>query len=154
MFLLRVTGALQGAKVQYAVAGGFAVALHGAVRGTVDVDLVIRLTKSDFIAAERALKKIGLVPRLPVGAEQVFDFREEYRKNRNLVAWSFYNPSEPTEIVDVVITHDLKQLKAVRVQLGRHSVNVLTVDSLIAMKRESARPQDLEDIRALETLKK
>lgn len=130
------------------------MALHGAVRGTVDVDLVIRLTKADFIAAERALKKIGLVPRLPVGAEQVFDFREEYRKNRNLVAWSFYNPSEPTEIVDVVITHDLKQLKVVRVQLGRYSVNVLTVDSLIAMKRESARPQDLEDIRALETLKK
>lgn len=130
------------------------MALHGAVRGTVDVDLVIRLTKADFIAAERALKKIGLVPRLPVGAEQVFDFREEYRKNRNLVSWSFYNPSEPTEIVDVVITHDLKQLKVVRVQLGRYSVNVLTVDSLIAMKRESARPQDLEDIRALETLKK
>ena len=38
-FLERVCTALKEAGVPYAVVGGHAVALHGAVRGTVDVAL-------------------------------------------------------------------------------------------------------------------
>jgi len=41
------------------VAPADAVALHGAVRGTVDIDLVIRLREADFLRAERALISWG-----------------------------------------------------------------------------------------------
>src|SRR5579859_1436028 len=105
MFLFDVVLALQKAKVPFAVTWGYAVALHGAARGTVDLDIVLRRSKPHFVAAERALKDLGLVPRLPVTAAEVFDFREEYIKNRNLIAWSFYNPKDPTQIVDIIITH-------------------------------------------------
>ncbi|NUM89618.1 MAG: nucleotidyltransferase [Bdellovibrionales bacterium] len=154
MLLLRVVTALNEAKVKYAVAGGYAVALHGAVRGTVDVDLVIGLTKGDYVAAEGAMRSIGFEPRLPVSAEEVFDFRDEYRKNKNLVAWSFFNPKNPLEIVDIVITHDLKKLKSIAVSLGKTPIRILSIESLIAMKEESGRPQDREDIKALERLRK
>ena len=43
MLLLRVTEALRKARVAHALVGGHAVALHGAIRGTLDIDLVIRL---------------------------------------------------------------------------------------------------------------
>jgi len=55
--------------------GGYAVALHGAVRGTVDIDTVIQLKQNAFNNAEQAFKKLGLQPRLAVSADDVFLFR-------------------------------------------------------------------------------
>lgn len=152
MLILRLSRAFQSQGVRFAVAGGYAVALHGAVRGTVDVDIVLRLSRGDYLAAEKALKGLGLAPRLPVDAGQLFDFREDYIKNRNLVAWSFYNPSNPAEIVDVVITHDLGKMKIHTIKLGEVKVPIVSRRDLIAMKKKSGRPQDLEDIKALEEL--
>ncbi|MDE2141210.1 MAG: nucleotidyl transferase AbiEii/AbiGii toxin family protein [Elusimicrobia bacterium] len=152
MLLYDVADALARSKVPFAVAGGYAVALHGAVRGTVDVDIVLCLTKKDFISAEAALRGLGLTPRLPVTAAEVFDFREEYIRDRNLVAWSFVDGRDPTRIVDIVITHDLAKMRSTRVGAGGRRIPVLSVPDLIAMKKRSGRPQDLEDIRALKEL--
>ena len=153
MLLLRVAQALGKARVAYGLVGGYAVALHGAVRGTMDIDLVIRLEEKQFIAAERALRSIGLEPRLPVTAQEVFRFREEYIANRNLIAWSFVNPGTPSEMVDVVLTHDLAALEVQTLQVKRRRVRVVALDDLIAMKRAAGRPQDMEDVRALEALR-
>lgn len=154
MFLHEVVAALQKAEVPFAIAGGYAVALHGAVRGTLDVDIILRRSRNQFFAAESALKELGLASRLPVSGAEVFDFREEYIKNKNLVAWSFYDPKDPSRIVDIIITHDLAKLKVKKMKSGGLTLPVLAVPDLIAMKKISARPQDLEDIRALEELQK
>jgi hypothetical protein len=132
--------------------GGYAVALHGAVRGTVDIDCVIEHTESTFVVCEAALRSIGLVPRLPVSAREVFQFREEYITRRNLIAWSFYNPTNPIEVVDIIITHNLAALKAVSLRNGLEKVRVLSLPDLISMKRTSGRPQDLEDVKMLESI--
>jgi hypothetical protein len=152
MLIVRLTRAFSKAGVRFAVAGGYAVALHGAVRGTVDVDIVLRLSRRDFVAAEKILVGLGMSPRLPVDAGQVFDFREDYIRNRNLIAWSFYNPSNAAEIVDVVITHDLGKMKVDRIAVGNDVIPVVSRADLIAMKRKSGRPQDLVDVEALEEL--
>jgi hypothetical protein len=122
------------------------------VRGTVDVDIVLRLSRRDFVAAEKILVGLGMSPRLPVDAGQVFDFREDYIRNRKLIAWSFYNPSNPAEIVDVVITHDLGKMKVDRIAVGNDVIPVVSRADLIAMKRKSGRPPDLVDVEALEEL--
>ena len=153
MLLLRVTRALGRARVAYGLVGGYAVALHGAVRGTMDIDLVIRLEEKQFIAAERALRSIGLQPRLPVTAPEVFRFREEYIANRNLTAWSFVNPDVPSELVDIVLTHDLAALNVKTLQIQGRRVRVVVLDDLIAIKQASGRPQDREDVRALKALR-
>jgi hypothetical protein len=154
MFLLEVVEALGNSGIPFAIAGGCAVALHGAVRGTVDVDIVLCLIKRHYAAAEAALKGLGLAPRLPVSAAEVFEFREEYIKNRNLIAWSFCDPNDPTRIVDIIITHDLSRMKTKTIRSGGMNLPVLAVPDLIAMKKAGGRPQDLEDIRALEELEK
>lgn len=153
MLLLRVTEALRKARVAHAVVGGYAVALHGAIRGTLDIDLVIRLEEKAFVAAERGLQSIGLQSRLPVGAAEVFRFREEYLANRNLAAWSFVNPDRPSEIVDIVLTHDLAQIRTWNVRIEGRTVRIVALDDLIEMKRAAGRPQDVEDARALETIR-
>jgi hypothetical protein len=152
MLICRLAEAFRSRKIPFAVAGGYAVALHGAVRGTVDVDIILRIRKDDFIATEAALREMGLVSRLPVSAAEVFDFRDEYVKNRNMLAWSFWNPGNPAEIVDVMIAHDLSKMRTSTVVLGGHKVPLLALRDLIAMKKAAARPQDLEDVRALEAL--
>ena len=133
--------------------GGYAVALYGAVRGTVDIDLVIRLRETDFLRAERALISLGLRSRLPITATEVFRYREEYIRNRSLTAWSFVNPALPSEIVDVILAEDLAKMKVRRIKIGGRTVRVASIEDLIRMKRSSGRPQDLEDVEALRRLR-
>ena len=152
MFLYRVVHSLDRHRVPYALVGGYAVALHGAVRGTVDIDIVLALRKEVFLAAEKALMSLGLKPRLPVSGAEVFDFRAEYIKNRNLIAWHFGNPDEPIEQVDVIITHDRAKMRVKRIISQGVTLQVASVEDLIAMKSAAGRPQDLEDIKALRRL--
>jgi len=154
MFLFQIIEALQRAQVDYALVGGYAVALHGAVRGTVDVDLVLNFSKRDFESAEKAFQSIGLKSRLPIDATEVFEFRKEYIENRNLIAWSFYNAANPIEVVDVVLTEDLRKIQTRTLKVGKYSLRIASIDDLIKMKLKSARPQDLADVEALKTLKK
>ena len=153
MLIVRVAAALDAAKVPYALVGGYAVALHGVVRGTVDIDLVLRFRLEDFERADEALRSIGLASRLPVTASEVFRFRAEYIANRNLTAWTFVNPADPSEIVDVILTHDLTGMKTKRVSVLRGTIKILAIDDLIRMKLASGRPQDIEDVRALKAVR-
>jgi predicted nucleotidyltransferase len=153
MFLETVINTLNKHRINYVLVGGYAVALHGAVRGTVDVDLVISFNKKSFRQIEKALNSIGLKSRLPISADEVFDFREEYIKNRNLTAWSFYNPDNPLEMVDIIITEDATEIKSVLKTINNTKIKIVSINDLISMKMKSGRKQDLEDINALEKLK-
>lgn len=152
-FLYRVCEAFSSHRVRYAVVGGHAVALHGAVRGTVDVDIAITWTLKSLKGAEAALEGLGLVSRLPVSAEEVFRFRDEYIKNRNLIAWNFYSPADPSEQLDIIIIYDLKGKRTRRIKTREGPIQILDIDDLITMKKHSGRSQDLEDVKALERLK-
>ena len=138
--------------VRYALVGGYAVALHGAVRGTVDVDVVVDWNLESLQGAEQALRDLGLVSRLPVAAVDLFNFRDEYVNNRNLLAWNFYNPDDISQQVDVVITYDLRGRRRHRVPTASGPLFLLTLEDLVNMKKASGRPQDLADVEALEKL--
>lgn len=153
IFINKVCNALAQQKVRYAIVGGYAVALHGAVRGTMDVDIAIDWDLSTLRRTEKVLKKLGLVSRLPISANDVFQFRDEYITNRNLVAWNFYNPEDVSQLIDIIITYDLKNKGRQRLHTAAGPIHVLQLDELIRMKRASGRPQDIEDADALEKLK-
>lgn len=152
MFINIVCDVLQKAGIPYAIVGGYAVALHGAPRGTFDIDFVIEWSLKNLQETEKALKSLGLVSRIPVDAKSVYDFREEYIKNRNLIAWNFYDPVNLRHEVDIVITYDLKKATIKTVRLSNGKIRILSKKDLIAMKKASGRPQDLEDIKSLEQL--
>lgn len=152
MFIFKVCKALDDAKVPYAIVGGYAVALHGAVRGTVDVDFILDWTLENLQNAEKAIKSLGLVSRLPINAQNVFDFQNEYIQNKNLIAWNFYNPVSPMEQIDLIITHDLRNADTKLIRTPAGTIRILSLKDLIVMKKVSGRLQDLEDIKALESL--
>lgn len=153
MFVKKLIKAFDAGKLDYALVGGYAVVAHGAIRGTVDIDIILKNTKKDFILAEKILKKLGLVSKLPVSAAEVFEFRREYIKNRNLIAWSFVNADNPIEMVDIIITHDLRKMKKKLIPLGGIKVKILDIQDLIKMKSSTRRKQDKEDVKALKKIR-
>lgn len=66
MFFYEVCDAFYFARVPFVVVGGYAMALHGMVRATMGVDVVLNLKLEDFEKAERALGGLGLKSRIPV----------------------------------------------------------------------------------------
>lgn len=139
-------------NIPYAVVGGYAVALHGAPRGTIDLDLIISLKESCIVSTQKALESMGLKSLLPINGHDLYKFRVEYINNRNLIAWSFYNPLNPMELVDIVITVDLDDCSIKKVKISHGEINILSKLDLIKMKKLSGRPQDLLDIEALKKL--
>lgn len=154
MWIEQLIDSLDRHRVKYAIVGGYALALHGAVRGTVDVDLVLKISRANYRNAEKALLELGLTSRLPVGADEVFNFRKEYILNRNMTAWNFTHPQNPVQTVDIIISQDLSGMKVDRIKAGKRLFPVVSVRDLMRMKRKSGRPQDLLDVEALEKIKK
>ncbi len=152
MFIQKVIRTLDKHRVKYVLVGGYAVALHGAIRGTVDIDIAIALNRATFKRAETALQEIDLESRLPVTAEEVFSFRKEYIQRRNLKAWSFVNPRNPLDVVDILITEDASKIRTVKKRAFGMIVKVAAITDLIAIKKKAGRAQDLEDIKALRKL--
>jgi hypothetical protein len=152
MLLTRLCKEFNSHKLKYAIAGGFAVALHGAVRGTVDVDLVLDLDEKNLTLCEEILKSMGFVSKIPVDANLILKNREIFIQEKNLIAWSFYNPNNPSEIIDILIHKDLADMNSTIMQHAEIELSVIAKQDLINMKRESGRPQDMEDIKALESL--
>ena len=98
MLLFEITDAFEKSKLKYAIVGGYAMALHGLVRATMDVDLVLSLTEESYQLAEKTLKSIHLESRLPIRAQDVIKMRKEYIEQRNLIAWSFVDYRNPSRL--------------------------------------------------------
>lgn len=56
----RIVEALQGTRIRYALAGGLAVAVHGGVRSTEDIDFLVH--PEDVAEFATILRKIGYRP--------------------------------------------------------------------------------------------
>ena len=146
MLLYEIIDSFESQKLKYVLVGGYALALHGLVRATMDVDFVLTLKQSDFELAEKALGLIGLQSRLPIRAQDIIKMRREYIENRNLIAWSFVDYKNPSRQVDILITKDLKDITIEKVSVAGRKVSVASLKDLLKMKEEAGRPQDLIDI--------
>lgn len=146
--------ALQERQLPFAVVGGYAVNLHGFVRSTIDLDLLLPLEKQAYVAAEECMHRLGLECRVPVTAEQLFSDLDFYREKKNMKVWSFFNPKKPWDIVDFLLTHDLRQFNIIIKELENVKIPVIDLAGLIVLKKAAGRAQDLEDLRALENSRK
>jgi Nucleotidyl transferase AbiEii toxin, Type IV TA system len=146
MLLYQISDIFKAQGLSYALVGGYALALHGIVRATVDIDIVLSLRLADFQLAEKCLGQLGLKSRLPIRAEDVIKMRKEYIQNRNLIAWSFVDYSNPIRQLDVLIIRDLKKLETVEISVAGRKIPVATLEELLKMKLSAGRPQDLVDV--------
>jgi hypothetical protein len=142
--LLTVCRLLNEAGVRYVIVGGFALALHGAVRATKDVDVLIDPTLDN---ARRALKALagltyGIARELDpaeVAARPITIIGDDPRVDLLTLAWSVrYADAEP---------------KMLRVRIEDVEIPFADLDTLIRSK-QTGRLQDRADAETLEELKR
>jgi len=150
---------LNQAGVRYIVVGGLAVVLHGYPRLTADIDLVVDLDPAAAGLAIDTLTAMGLVPRVPVDASAFADpvQRQAWIDERGMKVFSLYDPTNPLRSVDLFVEPPIpfEELwsRAKLISLPGGDLRVASIDDLIKMKEMAGRPQDSEDIKALETLR-
>lgn len=145
-------------KVDYVVIGGVALVLHGVVRLTVDLDLMLSMDEKNLKKLLVVMEKLGYKPNLPIEGDELLDSskRDEWVKNKNMLAFSFINPASALALVDIMVNQpvDYKELKKHCVEIGLRDIKipVASVADLIKLKKISAREQDMADIEALKKI--
>lgn len=149
--------ALNDAEVRYLVVGGLAVVAHGYARMTGDVDLVIGLEPSNIIRGLKALEQAGYRMAVPITHEQFADARqrEQWRREKGMLVLKMWSNAHRRTPIDIFVYEpfdmDREWDKAPRLEWSDDlAVPVVTLETLLVMKREAGRPQDLADIAALE----
>jgi hypothetical protein len=154
-----VLATLNDAAVDYLIVGGVAVVLHGSLRTTADLDLVVRLDRANTERAIGALEGLGYRPRAPVAATAFIDEiqRESWIRDKGMTVFSLWSARLPTLEIDLFVREpfnfDLAKLRATESHLGTTRTWIASIDDLIEMKRQAGRPKDLDDIRSLEALR-
>jgi predicted nucleotidyltransferase len=149
--LQAVIGNLEKNKVQYLLIGGFAMAFHGHVRATDDIDLWIKNTPENMRNLKQALVDSGMPEA------------KALRDTSQLVGgFTVFNLLESDFKIDLF--HNLKLYKEVdfddcfkRAKVSDYygiKIPVLSAEDLLKEKRSVAREKDAGDISFLQNLLK
>jgi len=151
--------AFNKAKIDYLVCGGVAVILYGFARLTVDLDLIVSLEKENLEKVYDVLTKLNYKPKTLIKKEEFIDKEKlkKLAKVKNMKVVSFYNLKEPLKVIDIGVNLPkipaiLKQKKYIKVK--NITIPIISIDDLIEMKKNLARPQDLTDVENLKKIKK
>ncbi|MEO6065015.1 MAG: nucleotidyl transferase AbiEii/AbiGii toxin family protein [Lysobacterales bacterium] len=153
-----IIAALETAGVRYVIAGGFAVNLHGFLRFTKDLDLLIDLAPDNAARAMEVLAECGLKSRVPVDVAEFADphKRNDWFENRNMLVFQLWHPRDAFCTVDIFMRNpvDFEELwqRAETADLGRTACRIASIDHLIVMKTQAGRPQDFRDIEELQRI--
>ena len=152
-----IVRALNEAQVDYLVVGGLAVNLHGFVRLTQDVDLVIRLTPENAAKGLHVLLNIGYQMSIPETPEAFADAvtRERWRQEKNMIVLKLWSDEHRRTPIDIFVyepfSFEVELSRATRLELpSGASAPVVALQALLEMKRVAGRPKDLIDIEELE----
>ncbi len=151
-----IVRALNEAEVRFIVVGGIAVAAHGYLRQTKDVDLVIDLLPENITSALEALEKLGYFPRIPVTPLQFADARtrERWIAEKHMLVLNLYSDVHYHTPIDVFVIEPFPfagEYEAALVQDVAEGVpvRIVSLSTLLQMKKEAGRPHDLIDIEQL-----
>jgi predicted nucleotidyltransferase len=141
----QVCAALNATGARYLVMGGTAVVLHGYVRATTDVAILIGRTLENARAVLEALRGIGYgfaSEWLPeeILAKPITVIGDDPQVDIFTVAWS-------VKYEDAVARSSIVELDGVPVPL-------MSIDDLITSKKSTGRALDQNDVEALEKIKR
>jgi len=129
-------------KVDYIVVGGYAIAFHGYVRGTGDIDLWIRISDENAERVWKALQTFG-APLLELSKEDL--------KAPGMV-FQMGLPPNRIDIINKVegVQFDEAWSNRKFVEFQDLTIPIIAKSELLINKRAMNRPKDLADIIWLE----
>jgi len=137
--VLRVCRLLNRHRVRYLVAGGVAANLHGSVRATKDVDLLVPRD------ARNMSRLLDALAGLPYGIAKELDAEAMAAKPFTIIG---DDPRVDVLTVAATVKFDHAYPRRVTRRIGGVTVPYLNRDDLIRSK-QTGRPQDIADIEQL-----
>jgi hypothetical protein len=135
-----ITNALNKKRIQYAVCDGWAMAIHGLLRTTIDIDLLILaddLATVKITAAEHGFDIEGLPLEFSGGSIKIRRISKIDSESKELITLDM-----------LLVTDALKEVwerrKKVKWKAGEYQI--VSVKGLKIMKEMSDRPQDKIDL--------
>jgi hypothetical protein len=144
---------LTGHSVDFVVVGGIAAVLHGSERNTFDLDICPAQDAANLDSLGTALVEIDAGLR---GIDEEIPFAPDGRSLAGIEILTLSTSLGPLDIL--VRPHGSPPYAALRrraIQMdvgGPTPVLIASIDDLIAMKRETDRSKDREDVERLEAL--
>lgn len=138
MLLLQLLSLFEKEGIEHLVSGGYALCLNGAVRPTVDIDLLVPtpLLQSDKLKSlEWNLKQLDFEFIL----EDSHSEKKIYRNNLN-------------QTLCIHFDKNFSCYKSKNIRIQSHQIEILHPNDLILLKKKNPTEQNLEDIKALEVL--
>ncbi len=158
MKIAELLKSLSEARVGYVLVGGLAVQLHGYLRSTFDIDLVLAMSDENLARFIDVAKRCGMKPVIPVAIDALRDARqiEQWHREKGMLAFALREPQAGGNVIDILvrpeITYERLLENAVEAELSGNKVRIAGIDDLLVMKRAANRPKDRLDIEALEKI--
>jgi hypothetical protein len=124
--------ALNDAKVEYILVGGYSVIIHGYHRTTGDMDIWVKPDIENFEKLQLCLKKFGI----PLNFIQINDFLDTEKFD----VFTFGRPPVSIDLMTKVSGLDFNPV------FEHIYVRVIHVNDLIQAKKTAGRYKDLDDI--------
>jgi hypothetical protein len=145
--------------IRYLICGGLAVNLYGIPRMTADIDLLLDMEYTNLRRFEICMINRLYQSQLPFKIELLSSQNDRVKliKEKNLIAYSYYNQQANVMNMDVLIDvpivfAEMWERKEVR-KVGQTSINIVNIEDLIKLKQYSNRKQDQDDIYLLSQIK-
>ena len=142
MFFYQVIETLERNAIPYLITGGYAVAFHGYIRKTFDIDVITDNSLEGLIEMEYALKECGLVAE-KFGAQSIAKLKGVEN------SWYFINPRDNTQKVDVHLNFNALNMNSAIKRMQTYQVPIVTFEDLIKMKKSSTEKKDQTDLKFL-----
>lgn len=136
--------ALNTNKVRYILVGGYSVILHGYPRTTGDMDLWVERSSENYSKLKKAFESFGM---------PVFDMSEENFLHHPV--WDVFTFGIPPVAIDLMVKLEGLEFASVysrAVSFNEDGLEIKTIhkNDLIAAKRISGRPKDVDDLQHLD----
>ena len=158
--LEQIVRGLNDEGVRYLLVGGLAVAAHGYLRFTADVDIVMDLEAENLRRGLAVFRRLGYRPRAPVPIEDFADEakRRSWVEEKNLKVFSLYSAEHRATEVDVFVEAPFDFAAAypdALVEPVAEGVAARFVDyrRLVVLKERAGRPRDLDDLARLREIR-
>lgn len=160
MKIAELLQSLSDAQVQYVLVGGLAVQLHGFLRSTFDVDLVLAMNEDNLVRFIAVAKQYGLIPVIPVPIDSLKNAGQidQWCREKGMLAFALREPHIGGGVVDILLRPEvpfetLMANSVAGILFGRQ-IWIASIDDLLTMKRSANRPKDQLDVVALGKIKR
>ncbi|MBF0488992.1 MAG: hypothetical protein HQL15_00055 [Candidatus Omnitrophica bacterium] len=148
----------QKQEVKYIIVGGMAINLHGYLRSTADMEVLVEMSEVNLKKIVTILRKKGYRVKQPVDPMGIADMktRRDWIRNKNMKAFNFYKEKEMKEvdiIIESPVTYEAAQKNVLHLKIDNLTVFVISIGDLIKMKSKAGREIDLADVKQLKKIR-